>query len=196
MHDADLVLSIEVVLKPQIAFESKTQADENAQHKYEYVSTLKRSATQLSDARWVFKTTSKTIETLERRLMMKSTTAKFFALTIVSIFMAAFMARSPALAAGEDKGKNQSTPSGWEQGNKTGWEGDTPPGLTEEKLEKKKKAGKKSGKHKAKVKKEGEKAKHEAELKKEKNKSEMEGEKERSAEEIEKAKKKMNDKEG
>ena len=84
---------------------------------------------------------------------MKSTTAKFFALTIVSIFMAAFMARSPALAAGEDKGKNQSTPSGWEQGNKTGWEGDTPPGLTEEKLEKKKKAGKKSGKHKAKAKK-------------------------------------------
>jgi hypothetical protein len=128
--------------------------------------------------------------------MMKSTTAKFFALTIVSIFMAAFMARSPALAADEDKGKSQSTPPGWEQGNKTGWEGDTPPGLTEEKLEKKKKAGKKSGKHKAKVKKEGEKAKREAELKKEKNESEMEGEKERSAEEIEKAKKKMNNKEG
>ena len=82
-------------------------------------------------------------------------------------------------------------PPGWEQGNKTGWEGDTPPGLTEEKLEKKKKAGKKSGKHKAKVKKEGEKAKREAELKKEKNESEMEGEKERSAEEIEKAKKKI-----
>jgi len=42
----------EVVLKRQIAFESKTQADEKAQHTLgEYVSILKRSATQLSDAR-------------------------------------------------------------------------------------------------------------------------------------------------
>ena len=118
---------------------------------------------------------------------MKSTTVKFFTLTIASIFMAG----SLALAADEDKAKNQSTPSGWEQGNKTGWEGDTPPGLTDEKLEKKKKAGMKGGKHKAKVKKEGEKAKHEAELKKEKNESEMEIEKEKSADEIEKAKKKI-----
>ncbi len=130
---------------------------------------------------------------------MKSTTAKFFTLTIASIFMAGLMASSLALAADKDKAKNQSTPSGWEQGNKTGWEGDTPPGLTDEKLEKKKKAGMKGGKNKAKANKEGEKAKHEAELKKEKNGSEMEGEKERSAEEIEKAKKKIksqaNDKE-
>jgi hypothetical protein len=49
----------EVVSKRQIAFESKAQADEKAQHTREYVSILKRSATQLSDARWRFATTSK-----------------------------------------------------------------------------------------------------------------------------------------
>jgi hypothetical protein len=47
-----------VVSKPQIAFESKAQADEKAQHTWKYVSILKRSATQLSDARWGFETTS------------------------------------------------------------------------------------------------------------------------------------------
>jgi hypothetical protein len=51
-------LSLEVVSKRQIAFESKAQADEKAQHTCEYVSILKRSATQLSDARWCFETTS------------------------------------------------------------------------------------------------------------------------------------------
>jgi hypothetical protein len=105
--------------------------------------------------------------------MMKSTTIKFFILTVVSIFISG----SLAFAADRDNGKNQSTPPGWEQGEKTGWEGNTPPGLTEEQLEKKKKAGKKSGKHKAKIKSEGEKAKHEARLKKEKGESEMETEK-------------------
>jgi len=45
--------------KPQIAFESKAQADEKAQHTLEYVSILKRPATQLSDVRWGFKTASK-----------------------------------------------------------------------------------------------------------------------------------------
>jgi hypothetical protein len=50
---------LEVVSKRQIAFESKAQADEKAQHTEEYVSILKRSATQLSDARWGFETTSK-----------------------------------------------------------------------------------------------------------------------------------------
>jgi hypothetical protein len=64
-----------VVSKPQIAFESKAQADEKAQHTFKYVSILKRSvmhpsviglariplrgATQLSDARWGFETTSR-----------------------------------------------------------------------------------------------------------------------------------------
>jgi hypothetical protein len=50
--------NIEVVSKPQIAFESKAQADEKAQHTFKYVSILKRSETQLSDARWGFETTS------------------------------------------------------------------------------------------------------------------------------------------
>ncbi len=128
---------------------------------------------------------------------MKSTSLKFVVLMILSVFMTG----SLALAAEKEKGKNQSTPPGWEQGEKTGWEGDTPPGLTEEALEKKKKAGKKSGKQKAKIKSESEKAKHEAELKKEKGESEMETEKEKSAEETEKATKRKiktqsNDKEG
>jgi hypothetical protein len=47
-----------VVLKPQIMFESKAQADEKAQHTFKYVSILKRSATQLSDIKWGFETTS------------------------------------------------------------------------------------------------------------------------------------------
>jgi len=47
-----------VVSKSQIAFESKAQADAKAQHTFEYVSILKRPATQLSGDRWDFKTTS------------------------------------------------------------------------------------------------------------------------------------------
>jgi hypothetical protein len=50
-----------VVSKRQIAFESKAQADEKAQHTLEYVSILKRSATQLSDAIWGFEITSNDI---------------------------------------------------------------------------------------------------------------------------------------
>jgi len=48
----------EVVSKLHIAFESKAQADEKAQHTLKYVSIFKRAATQLSDARWGFETTS------------------------------------------------------------------------------------------------------------------------------------------
>jgi hypothetical protein len=40
-------------------FESKAQADEKAQHTCEYVSILKRTATQVSDIRWGFENTSK-----------------------------------------------------------------------------------------------------------------------------------------
>jgi hypothetical protein len=40
-------------------FESKAQADEKAQHTFKYVSILKRSATQLSDIRCAFETTSR-----------------------------------------------------------------------------------------------------------------------------------------
>ena len=88
---------------------------------------------------------------------MKSKAAMFFILTILAIFTAGFICGSPVLAADKDKGKNSSTPPGWQQGEKAGWEGDTPPGLTEEQLEKKKKADKKSGKHKGKIKMQGDK---------------------------------------
>jgi hypothetical protein len=40
-------------------FEGKAHADEKAQHTWKYVSILKRLATQLSDIRWGFETTSK-----------------------------------------------------------------------------------------------------------------------------------------
>jgi hypothetical protein len=40
-------------------FESKAQADEKAQHTFEYVSILKRLATQLSDIRWGFESNSR-----------------------------------------------------------------------------------------------------------------------------------------
>ena len=113
---------------------------------------------------------------------MKKATATFFILTILAIFTAGFIYGSPVLAAGQDKGKNSSTPPGWQQGEKAGWEGDAPPGLTEEQLEKKKKAVKKSGKHKGKVKMQTEKAKQETELNKEKDDFETGPEKEKSAE--------------
>jgi hypothetical protein len=48
---------LKVVSKPQIMLESKAQADEKAQHTWQYVSILKRLATQLSDIRWGFETT-------------------------------------------------------------------------------------------------------------------------------------------
>ena len=57
-----IFVRIEVVSKPQIMFESKAQADEKAQHTWQYVSILKRLATQLSDIRWGFQTTSNYIE--------------------------------------------------------------------------------------------------------------------------------------
>jgi len=57
-----IFVRIEVVSKPQIMFESKAQADEKAQHTCEYVSILKRHATQPSDIRWGFQTTSNYIE--------------------------------------------------------------------------------------------------------------------------------------
>jgi len=53
-----LIVILEVASKRRVAFEIKAQADEKAQHTWEYVSILKRSATQLSDARWGFETTS------------------------------------------------------------------------------------------------------------------------------------------
>ena len=70
----------------------------------------------------------------------------------IIILSAIFLLSSPALAGGKGKGKTKSSPPGWEQGKKTGWEGEeTPPGLTEEKLEKKQKAGMKGEETKARV---------------------------------------------
>jgi hypothetical protein len=48
-----------VVSKPQIRLKSKAQSDEKAQHTRQYVSILKRVATQLLGLRWGFDTTSK-----------------------------------------------------------------------------------------------------------------------------------------
>ena len=39
-------------------FENKAQADEKEQHTWQYVSILKRLATQLSDIRWSFESVS------------------------------------------------------------------------------------------------------------------------------------------
>ena len=50
--------SLEVVSKPQIAPKIKARADEKAQHTWEYVSILKRFATQIFGVRWDFETTS------------------------------------------------------------------------------------------------------------------------------------------
>jgi hypothetical protein len=51
--------TLEVVSKPQIRLKSKAQADEKAQHTRQYVSILKRFATQLLGLRWGFETTSR-----------------------------------------------------------------------------------------------------------------------------------------
>ena len=48
----------EVVSKPQIVFEGKAQSESKAQHTRKYVSILSRFATQPSDTRWGFETTS------------------------------------------------------------------------------------------------------------------------------------------
>jgi hypothetical protein len=50
---------LEVVSKPQIRLKGKAQANEKAQHTRQYVSILKRFATQLLGLRWGFETTSR-----------------------------------------------------------------------------------------------------------------------------------------
>ncbi len=49
---------LEAISKPRIRSESKAQADEKAQHTREYVSILKRLATQLSGLRRGFEMAS------------------------------------------------------------------------------------------------------------------------------------------
>ncbi len=102
----------------------------------------------------------------------------------VVILSAIFLLSSPALGGGKAKGKNKTQPPGWEQGEKTGWKGeDTPPGLTEEKMEKKQKSRMKGDEAKAEA--EGEKAKQGTELQEEKTEQEAEIEKEKKKQEAE-----------
>jgi len=115
----------------------------------------------------------------------------------IIILSSIFLLSSPALAGGKGKGKNKNKPPGWEQGEKTGWKGeDTPPGLTEEKLEKKQKAGMKGQEAKAKAQKEGKKAKPETELEAEKaeQESKIEQEKKKREAEMKKEKEKLKSK--
>jgi hypothetical protein len=114
--------------------------------------------------------------------MMKTQILKLSIIILSSIFLLS----SPALAGGKAKGKNKTQPPGWEQGEKTGWNGeDKPPGLTDEKLEKKQKAGMKGQETKTKAQKEGEKVKSEAELEAEKAKQEAEIEQDKKNRETE-----------
>jgi len=97
-----------------------------------------------------------------------------------------FLFSSLAVAGGKTKGKNNTQPPGWEQGKKTGWEGeDTPPGLTEEKLEKKQKAKMKGEETRTKAQKEGKKAEQETELQEEKTEQEAEIQKQKKKREAE-----------
>jgi len=87
----------------------------------------------------------------------------------IIILSCIFLIGSPALAGGKGKGKNETKPPGWEQGEKTGWDGeDKPPGLNEEKLERKQKAKIKDKRNKDKAGNKSEKVKQEVELEKEK----------------------------
>ena len=87
----------------------------------------------------------------------------------IIILSAIFLLSSPVLAGGKGKGKNKTQPPGWEQGQKTGWKGEeTPPGLNEEKLQKKQKAGMEGEETKARVQEQSKKTKREAEREKEK----------------------------
>lgn len=113
---------------------------------------------------------------------------KLFVVILSSIFLLS----SPALAGGKAKGKNKTQPAGWEQGEKTGWKGeDTPPGLTEEKLEKKQKAGMKGEETKARVQKQSKKTKQEAEEEKAEQEAEIEKQKKERKTEINQEKEKI-----
>ena len=114
---------------------------------------------------------------------------------LIIILSSVFLFSSLASAGGQFKGKNKTQPPGWEQGEKKGWKGeDTPPGLTEEKLEKKQKSRIKSDEAKAKAQEEGEKAKQETELQKEKTEQEAEIEQEKMKREVEMKKEKEKEK--
>ncbi|MEJ2728704.1 MAG: hypothetical protein P8185_09360 [Deltaproteobacteria bacterium] len=109
----------------------------------------------------------------------------------IIILSAIFLLSSPALAGGKAKGKNKTQPPGWEQGQKTGWKGEeTPPGLTEEKLQKKQKAGMEGEETEARVQEQSKKTEQEAERKKENVEQEAEMQKEKKKQEAEMKKEK------
>ena len=115
----------------------------------------------------------------------------------IIILSSIFLFGSLAVAGGQFKGKNKSQPPGWEQGKKTGWKGeDTPPGLTEDKLEKKQKSRMKGDEAKVKAQEEGEKTIQQTELQDEKTEQEaaLEQQKEKPEAEIKKEKEKMKSK--
>jgi hypothetical protein len=112
----------------------------------------------------------------------------------IVILSSIFLIGSLALADGQDRGKSKTKPPGWEQGEKTGWDGkDAPPGLTEEKPEKKQKAKMKDDRDKGKAKNKNKRAKHEVELEEEaaEQEVEIEAEKKTREAEIKKEKKKV-----
>jgi hypothetical protein len=122
---------------------------------------------------------------------MNNQITKLFIIILSSIFLFS----SLAVAGGKAKGINKTKPPGWEQGEKTGWKGeDTPPGLTEEKLEKKQKAGVKGEEARDKAKEKGEKIKSEAELEAEQAEQNAEIEKEKKKREAEIEKENMKSK--
>jgi type IV secretory pathway VirB10-like protein len=124
---------------------------------------------------------------IKKEPMMKNKKITLFIIILSSIFLFS----SLAVAGGQSKGKNKTQPPGWEQGKKTGWKGEeTPPGSTEEKLEKKQKSRMKGDEAKAQV--EGEKAKQEAELQEEKIEREAEIQKQKKKQEAETKKEKDN----
>ncbi|MDX1707636.1 MAG: hypothetical protein R3274_03475 [Desulfobacterales bacterium] len=110
-----------------------------------------------------------------------------FSIAMISLI---FLISSLTFAGGQGKNKSKSTPPGWEQGEKTGWKGkDKPPGLTEDKIEKKHKAKMNEGdqdeaadiKEKAEKKQKKHKEQYESEIETEKQKrdAELETEKEK-----------------
>ena len=97
-----------------------------------------------------------------------------------------FLFSSLAVAGGQFKGKNKTQPPGWEQGEKKGWKGeDTPPGLSEEKQQKKQKSRMKGDEAKSKAEEEGEKAIQETELQEEKTEQQAEIQKQKKKREAE-----------
>jgi len=102
----------------------------------------------------------------------------------ILILSAIFLISSLSLAGEKGQGKTKSTPPGWEQGKKTGWEGEeTPPGMTEQKMEQKQKAGMKGKETKARMQKQSKKTKQEAEQEKEKAEQEADIEKQKKKQE-------------